>query len=150
MYSDIYRPISFKVGMIIEITNLWILVSVWMTLTFIHGHSCMKRNASVSIFLEISLLILTNFRMLLQLVDLLKLKLNLFCTNNIQGRKHCWHDFIKYTVNIVLCWDISEPICFKLDMMWDMTILYSLIPVWMTLKLTQGHRKARTCAVVLL
>ena len=50
LYSDIYRPISFKLGMMIEITKIYICVSVWMTLTFIQGHSCMKnRKTLVSI-----------------------------------------------------------------------------------------------------
>ena len=32
--------ISFKVGVIIEITKLCILIPVWMTMMFIQGHSC--------------------------------------------------------------------------------------------------------------
>ena len=32
--SDIYRPISFKFSIMIETTKLYILISVWMTLTF--------------------------------------------------------------------------------------------------------------------
>ena len=39
LHSDIYRPISFKLGMMVEITGLYILISVWMTLTFFQGHS---------------------------------------------------------------------------------------------------------------
>ena len=38
LYSDIYRLIS----LIVETTKLYISVSVWMTLTFIQGHSCMR------------------------------------------------------------------------------------------------------------
>ena len=40
----------------------------------------------------------------------------------------------------VLCLDTCELICFKLGVMLDMTRLDSLIPVWMTLMFTQGHR----------
>ena len=29
-------------GIMIKTTNLYILISVWMTLTFIYGHSCMR------------------------------------------------------------------------------------------------------------
>ena len=36
LYSDIYRPISFKLSMMIEITKLYIFIFTWMTLTFIH------------------------------------------------------------------------------------------------------------------
>ena len=40
LYSGIYGPISLKLGMMIETTKLYILISVWKTWTFIHGHSC--------------------------------------------------------------------------------------------------------------
>ena len=43
------------------------------------------------------------------------------------------------TFNIVMCQDTCKPICFKLGMMLDTTELYSLIPVWITLILIQGH-----------
>ena len=33
LYSDVYRPISFKLGLIIETTKLYILVSALMSLT---------------------------------------------------------------------------------------------------------------------
>ena len=88
--------------------------------------------------------------MLPQTVDLL---LDLFCTRNNQGRELCWHDFMKYTFNIVPCQDTWEPICFKLGMMLNMTKHYNLIAVWKTLIFTQGQRvvgKVRTCAVVVL
>ena len=42
LYLDIYWPISFKLGIMIETTNLNIFISVWMTLTFIHGHSSIR------------------------------------------------------------------------------------------------------------
>ena len=42
LYSDIYGSVSFRLGLMIKITKLYILISVWMTLTFIQGHSCMN------------------------------------------------------------------------------------------------------------
>ena len=42
LYWDIYRPISFKLGVMIGTAKLYILVSVWMALTFIQCHSCMR------------------------------------------------------------------------------------------------------------
>ena len=39
LYSDSYRPVSFKLGVMVETTKLYILISVWMTLIFIHGFS---------------------------------------------------------------------------------------------------------------
>ena len=44
LYSDIYRPISFKLGFTIKTMKFYILV----TLTFIQGHSCI-RNQNLSI-----------------------------------------------------------------------------------------------------
>ena len=33
LYSDIYRPVSVKFGIIIEATKLYVLILVWMILT---------------------------------------------------------------------------------------------------------------------
>ena len=41
-YSDICGLISFKSGVIIETSKLYILISVWITLTFIEDLSCMR------------------------------------------------------------------------------------------------------------
>ena len=41
LYSDIYGQISFKLGIMIETTKLYILISVLVTFTFIQGHRCM-------------------------------------------------------------------------------------------------------------
>ena len=80
------------------------------------------------------------FSMLSQPVSLWRHMLKFFCTSNIQGKELSWHDSMKYAFIIVLCWDTREPICFKLRMMLNMTKLYSLSPVWMTLMFTQDHR----------
>ena len=56
---------------------------------------------------------------------------------------------MKYAINIVLCLDACKLICLKLGMMLNTTWLYSLIAIGMTLMFTQGHRKARICAVIL-
>ena len=37
LYSDIYRPISFKLAMMIGTTKIYISMSFWMTLSFIQG-----------------------------------------------------------------------------------------------------------------
>ena len=42
LYSDIYECVPFKLGLMIETSELYILTSVWMTLTSIQGHSCMR------------------------------------------------------------------------------------------------------------
>ena len=73
-------------------------------------------------------------------VSLFKLMVHLFCTKNIQGRKLCWHDLMKYTFYIVMHQDTCVMICFKLGIMLNCTKLYSLILVWMTWMFAQGHR----------
>ena len=42
LHSDIHKLIFFKLGMLIETTELYILIPVWMNLIFIQGHICMK------------------------------------------------------------------------------------------------------------
>ena len=76
------------------------------------------------------------FSLLPQPAGLLKLMLDLFCISDIDWRELSWRDFIKYKINIVMCWDACESICFKLGTMLGIPKLYSLIPVWMTLVLT--------------
>ena len=44
LYTGIYRPISFKFGMMIEISKLYNWTSVSMTLTSNEGHCCMRNN----------------------------------------------------------------------------------------------------------
>ena len=123
-----YWPISFRLGLMIKTTRLSILLSVWMTLTFTQGHSCMRNKKFVVHFSEISQLIRIKFSMLPQPVGLLKPLLNLFCTDDIEGREFCWHEFIKHNFNMVLCRDTC-----KLGMMLSTNKFYSLM-------YTQGHR----------
>ena len=69
----------------------------------------------------------------------------------IQGRELNFSDFEGSMFQIGLCLDTYKLFSFKLDMMIDMTKLYILLPVWMTLTLTQvGSEKAWSCAIILL
>ena len=49
---------------------------------------------------------------------------------------------------MVPCHDAYEQIYFKFSMMLNMTKLYSLIPVWMTLMFSQGHKVAEKLKLV--
>ena len=53
LLSDIYWQISFKLGMMIQTTKLSILISVWMTLTFIQDQLCEKSKTLMSIYSQI-------------------------------------------------------------------------------------------------
>ena len=146
LYSDVCRRISFKLGMMI-----W-TASMILDDFDLHSRSQLyeKSKTLVSIFWEILPSIWLKFSIQPQPNGLLKLVVNLFCTSNIQGRDLCLHDFIKYAINIVHCWDTCKPIYFKLGMMLHTTKLYSLISVGINSLFTQGHRRARTCVVILL
>ena len=108
LYSHMYWLIFFKLGVMIETTKLYSLKSVWMTLTFIQGHSCIRIKNFCVHFLR-NFTIWMNFSRLPQLVGLLKLMLNLLCTSSIHGRRLCWCGFIKYMFNIILSLDTCEP-----------------------------------------
>ena len=45
---DIYKPISFELGMMTETIEFYIHMPLWMTLTFIQGHSCMRNKKPIS------------------------------------------------------------------------------------------------------
>ena len=75
LYSDIYRPISFKLGVMIETTKFCSLISVWVTLIFIQNNSLM-RNQNIRCLFD-------KFSTLPQPVGFLKLMLNSFCTSSI-------------------------------------------------------------------
>ena len=82
---------------------------------------------------------LAKFKLILKKLTFLSM-LNLFCTISTQGREFYICDFVKYTFVIGLPSDTYESICFKLNRLLDTTEVYSIIPVWMILTSTQGHR----------
>ena len=45
-----FKPISFKLDVMIETSKLYIMISVPMTLTLIQGHSCMRYQISLCPF----------------------------------------------------------------------------------------------------
>ena len=50
--------------------------------------------------------------------------------------------------NVLVTLSYVRTICFRLGMFLSITKLYSLIPVWMTLMLAQGHRVMRKLKLV--
>ena len=49
---------------------------------------------------------------------------------------------MKHMFNIVMCQDTCEPICYKLGTMLNTIKVYCLIPVCMTVMITEGHMVA--------
>ena len=121
LYSDIYRPISFKHRTIIKTTKLYILMSCWDDLVFI-CHSCIRKQ---NLWCPFSHKYVNGYGW------------NSVCCHNLLV---CWSacccDVMKCAVSIVICHDTCEPICFRLGVMLNSTKLYSLVPV----RITQGHR----------
>ena len=83
---NVYRMLSFEQGMMKEATELYILVSVWMTLTFIQDHSLWEMKNFCTYFFHIYLRQFECY-FVTGTVGLLKHMLNLFYTINIQERK---------------------------------------------------------------
>ena len=131
---------SFKLRMMIKTTKLNILISVWMTLTFIQGHNCV-RNKKLWCPCPHKFLYQSGW--------------NSVCCHNLLV---CWSSCSSYFAQVIfqgdnsadvilwnMCLTLScakacEPICFKLGMMLNTTKLYSLILVWMALMFARGHR----------
>ena len=65
--------------------------------------------------------------MLPQAVDLLQLMLNLDGMIRVEMKEHYAGDFIQYASNIGVRSNANEPNCLKLDVMIDVTKLYSFI-----------------------
>ena len=121
----------------IETTKLYILISVWMILIFIERHSCMRNWKLQCPFLTNLIIVLDEIQYVATTCWIVEA--HAMGTSIVQGRQLCWHDFMKYMFNSILCRDTCEVICLKLNMMLNMTKLYSLISVWMTLMFTLGH-----------
>ena len=99
----------------VETTEIYILIAVWVTLSFMQGYSWMRnQKLVVLIFSQMLQPILIKFSMLPQPFGLLKLMLTLFCKIYFQGRELYKADFRKCTFNIGLCPDTYKLICSKL------------------------------------
>ena len=128
--------------MVIETTMLYILISVWMTLTFIQGHSCMSSHNLQWVFSQkFYFWFGWNSVCCHNLLVCWSSCWFYFCTILYSREKTLLTWFCKiYIFNIVLRLDTCGLICFRLGMVLNMTKFYSLIPVWMTLMFTQGYR----------
>ena len=74
---NIFKSISFKLGMMIDTSKLCMMLRpAEVTLTFIWGHSCIRKQ-KVLTSSQLSQLILKKFGMLLQTINLVKLVMNL-------------------------------------------------------------------------
>ena len=128
--KKVFKHLKTKLGLVKEITKFYVLTPIWMTLTFIQGHSCMGSQKRVTIFSQ-------NFNLTIGLDEIqyvatiwfVEAHADYILHKNNQGGEMCWRDFIKYTLNMVMCQDSCELICLKFCMMHNTTKLCNLIPV---------------------
>ena len=142
-------PISFKLDVVIDITKLYGAMPVWITLTSNEGHSFMRKleflhsfSRKFSINLDQMWYVATTcWSVLVQ------------GKFYIQGRDHvsvmciCIYLY-KYMFKIGWRLDTNQVTSFTCGIMTDMTRFYMMMPVWMTLTFTQGHRVARKLKLV--
>ena len=147
--SDGYLPVSFKLGVITENTELFIWYQFgW--LTNIEGHK-----TCTLIFLQISDLVLIKFSMLLQPLILFKLLRSLFCAMNIQWRELFLHDFIEIKIHFQhwpassCLWTDLFQTCYDAVHNWTLHHISSLNDHDLH-SMLQGYRKDGTCAIILL
>ena len=90
------------------ITELFIVILVWMTLTFKHELSCMRNQNSCSYFLTNFSNVSDEISLLPQHVGLLKRLLNSFYMIKVQGREFYFADFIIDKFNIGMHSDVYD------------------------------------------
>ena len=117
-----------------------LLVWVWMIFTFIQFHSCMRKKYPF-FSQQLGSWCGRNSVCCHNLFVYWSLYYFYFAQIIVKGEHSA--DMILwriYMFNIIMCQDTCELICFKLGMMLNITKLYSFIPMWMTVMLTQGDR----------
>ena len=101
MHLYIYVPIWFKRGVVIDTTEIYILIPVCVTSTLIQGHGdARKENKAVPIISQSYEWIWLEFGMLLRLVCLINPMLIWSHLINIQRRESKLGDFVKNTLTL--------------------------------------------------
>ena len=84
----------FKLGMILDATELYIWILVWLTLTYIQGHrGAKKQNLTHKFISESSYSVWMEFVTMLRLVGMMRLMIILSHVINIQRRERYVDDF---------------------------------------------------------
>ena len=114
---------------------------VWMTLTFIQSHGCMRNKKLQSPFSHKLICWLDEIGCVATTCWFVETRANFFvCTNNIQGKELCWRYILWYVCLASSCIRTLVDQCVSnLFSLLNTAKVYSLISVWMTLMFTQGH-----------
>ena len=135
MHLDICKSIWFwfKLGIMIDTIVLFDFDTSLFDLDLdSRSQECVKQK----LLCQLSHWILIEFGILLRLAGVMNLILIVFWPFNIQVREPTYVTLL----DIIVCQGTFKLICLKFGVMLNTTKLYSLIPVWMTLMFTQGHR----------
>ena len=141
LYSDIYWPISLKIGVMIERPlsstcwcefgwpwHLFKVTDIWEIKNF-----CIQFQANLSILLDEIQYDATNCCFVLSACYIYFALV--LCKGENTADVSLWNICLTSS-----CVRTCKTICFKLGMMLNTAELYSFIPIWMTLMFTQVHR----------
>ena len=109
----------------VNTSALYILILVYLTLTLIQGHRCVRKEKKSALIISQSFQsIWIESGLLSSLVSVANLMFILFRSFNILGREPDLRDLIKNNINIGLYSDIYGPISFKLGLIVRSTFIY--------------------------
>ena len=91
----------FKLDLVMDTTVLFCLIPIWMTLTFIQGHNCMRKQKLPSSFSCKFLWIWRKFSVLAWSVGMSKCMLNFVCMITVQVVNFAMVIFI-------ICWKLTR------------------------------------------
>ena len=110
----LYRPISLKLCLMIETTELYILISIWMILIFVEGHSWKKRKPLVSIFPTILGNDLDEIQYVATTCWFVEAHAKVMLHKYYSRERILLASFYEIFVNFIMCQDTCQPICSSL------------------------------------
>ena len=154
MHSEVHKSIWFKLGMVIDIIVMYILILVFLTVTFTVHRSARKQNTSAPMISQSFELIWMEIGILLIHISVMNFILFFWGGGGVGVGVGGVHSVFKGKIlliwfcckpcNIGLYLDIYWLISFILGMMMETLKHYILISVWMILMFIQGHSYMRT------
>ena len=115
--SNAYKLICVKLGMMTDTAELYSLIPVFMTMTFIHDYQITRKTTSAIILSQCSQLIWIKLGMLLKHLDVMELEVVQCDMTNVQGRQplqwFCW----KQPWGVSLLSGVYQLMSLKFDML---------------------------------
>ena len=117
---------SFKLFVIIDSLVLCSLIPIWLTLAFIQGHNCLKKKKAVYFFSE-------SFQSVFMKFCVATVSAEYVSCDQCKRKRSYLGGFVRNTFKTGLLSDAFKSVSFRFGLMLDSAILYSFIPVWITL-----------------